>query len=161
MYLDRETIPTNGQRATYTPSSSHKIKKPQITIEVQELIIAQVNCLIQFYATDQVNSYLITMSFMKHRLYSQRSRAHQTMFFVLKCITDKYIRDRPFNLNGGGGYVFFFGHHKSQNIYFFCRSKREIFFQNSTLGYMTKTLNQIIFFPPPISEYFFQQDWES
>ena len=41
---------------------------------------------------------------------------------------------------------FFFGQHKSQNIYFFCRTKREIFFQNLTLGYMTKTLNQIIFF---------------
>ena len=29
---------------------------------------------------------------------------------------------------------------------FFCRAKREFFFQNLTLGYMTKTLNQIIFF---------------
>ena len=26
---------------------------------------------------------------------------------------------------------------------------------------MTKTLNQIIFYPPPKSEYFFQQHWES
>ena len=26
---------------------------------------------------------------------------------------------------------------------------------------MTKTLNQIIFVPPPKSEYFFQQHWES
>ena len=41
---------------------------------------------------------------------------------------------------------FFFGQHESQNIYFFCRAKREFFFQNSTLGYMTKTLNQIILF---------------
>ena len=31
------------------------------------------------------------------------------------------------------------------------------FFQNSTLGYMTKTLNEDFFFPPPKSEYFFQQ----
>jgi hypothetical protein len=36
-----------------------------------------------------------------------------------------------------------------------------IFFRNLTLGYMTKTLNQIIFCPPPKSEYFFQQHWES
>jgi hypothetical protein len=43
---------------------------------------------------------------------------------------------------------FFFGQH-------------EMFFQNSTLGYMTKTLNQIIFVPPPKSEYFFKQHWES
>jgi hypothetical protein len=28
---------------------------------------------------------------------------------------------------------------------FFCRAKREFFFQKLTLGYMTKTLNQIIF----------------
>ena len=31
-------------------------------------------------------------------------------------------------------------------IFFFCRAKRELFFQNSTLGYVSKTLNQIIFF---------------
>ena len=41
---------------------------------------------------------------------------------------------------------FFFGQHKSLNINFFCRAKREFFFQNLTLGCMTKTLNQIIFF---------------
>ena len=32
---------------------------------------------------------------------------------------------------------------------FFCRAEREFFFKNLTLGYMTKTLNQIMFFPPP------------
>jgi hypothetical protein len=53
------------------------------------------------------------------------------------------IRDRPFNLKGGGGMVFcfvqkfYFGQHKSYNIYCFCRAKREIFFQNVTLGYKT------------------------
>ena len=53
-------------------------------------------------------------------------------------------RDRPFNL-GGGGYGFLL------------RSK--IFSpQNLTLGYMTETLNQIIFFfLHQKSEYFFQQ----
>ena len=39
----------------------------------------------------------------------------------------------------------FFSDNTSQDINFFCRTKREIFFQNLTLGYMTKTLNQIIF----------------
>ena len=40
---------------------------------------------------------------------------------------------------------FFFGQHNGQNIYFVARSA--IFFlQNLTLGYMTKTLNQIIFY---------------
>ena len=41
---------------------------------------------------------------------------------------------------------FFFGQHRSWNKYLFCRAKHEFFFQNLTLGYMTKTLNQIIFF---------------
>jgi hypothetical protein len=44
--------------------------------------------------------------------------------------------------------------------YFFFVAMRDIFFQNLTLGYMTKPLNQI-FFPPPKSNYFFQQNWES
>ena len=68
-----------------------------------------------------------------------------------------YLRDRPFNLQGGYGFLF-----RSE---FFFRTTRELeylyFFQNLTLDYMTKTLNQIIFFPPPKSEYFFQQHWES
>ena len=52
--------------------------------------------------------------------------------------------DRPFNLQGGGGgYGFLF---RSELEYFFLSRKREIFFQNWTLGYMTKTRNQIIFF---------------
>jgi hypothetical protein len=41
---------------------------------------------------------------------------------------------------------FFFRQHKSYNIYFFLLRKAQIFFQNTTLGYMTQTLNQIIFF---------------
>ena len=43
---------------------------------------------------------------------------------------------------------------------FFFRTTRELeyfFPQNLTLGYMSK----IIFFPPPKSEYFFRQHWES
>ena len=64
------------------------------------------------------------------------------------------FRDRPFNLKGGGVYVFLF---RSEKLF---RTTREleyfflvqnvtlgyIFFQNLTLGYMTKTLNQIISF---------------
>ena len=75
------------------------------------------------------------------------------------------IRDRPFNLKGRGGYVFFlseFFFRTTQELeYFFFVAQSEFFFQNLTLGYRTKTLNQIIFFSPPKSEYFFQQHWES
>ena len=55
----------------------------------------------------------------------------------------------------------FFGQHESENIYFFLSRETRYYFPVLTLGYMTKTLNQIIFFPPPKSEYFFQQHWES
>ena len=72
--------------------------------------------------------------------------------FSKVCFLEALVRDRPFNLKGGGVMVFcfvqnfFFGQHERSNIYLFCRAKREFFFQNSTLGYMTKTLNQIIIF---------------
>jgi hypothetical protein len=62
------------------------------------------------------------------------------------------FRDRPFNLKRGGVMVFcfvqklFFGQHKSWNINFFCRAKREFFPQNLTLGYMTKTLESDYYF---------------
>ena len=65
----------------------------------------------------------------------------------------KLLRDRPFNLKGGGGgYVFlfrsecFFRTTRELEYLFFLSRQREFFFQNSTLGYMTKTLNQIFFF---------------
>ena len=69
----------------------------------------------------------------------------------VNCNRNTYtLRDRPYNLKGGGLWFFvsfrnFFSDNTSQNI-FFCRSKREFFFHNSTLGYMTKTRNQIFFF---------------
>ena len=51
---------------------------------------------------------------------------------------------------GGGGLWFFvsfrifiFGQHESRNIFILSRN---FFFLKSTLGYMTKTLNQIIFY---------------
>ena len=74
------------------------------------------------------------------------------------------IWDRPFNLQGGlSFFVSFRKKIRAPREFFFVAqsAKREFLFQNLTLGYMTKTLNQIIyFFPPPKSEYFFQQHWE-
>ena len=61
-----------------------------------------------------------------------------------------YIRDWPFNLKWGlwifVSFRIFFPDNTRVRIFLFCRAKREFFFQNLTLGYMTKTLNQIIFF---------------
>ena len=47
----------------------------------------------------------------------------------------------------------FFRTTRELGLSFFCRAKREIFSHNLTLGYMTTIPNQIIFFPPPKSEY--------
>ena len=56
---------------------------------------------------------------------------------------------------------FFFGHLFFEYIFFLSRKARN-FFQNSTLGYMTKTLNQIsFFFLHQNQNIFVQQHWES
>ena len=61
-----------------------------------------------------------------------------------------YIRDRPFKLKGGLWFFVSFGNFFSDNtrvrILFFLSHEAQFFFQNLTLGYMTKTLNQIFFF---------------
>jgi len=78
------------------------------------------------------------------------------VFFCIVLCFLNIIGDRPFNLKGG---LWFFASFKKK---FRTTRELEFFFQNSTLGYMAKTLNQIFFFfPPPKSESFFQQHWES
>ena len=57
--------------------------------------------------------------------------------------------------------IFFSDITRELEYLFFLSRQVRIFFPNLTLGYMTKTLNQIICFPPPKSDYFFQQHWES
>ena len=52
------------------------------------------------------------------------------------------VRDQPFNLKEGG-YGFLF---RSEIFFQTTQELEYFFFQNLTLGYMTKTLNQIIFF---------------
>ena len=60
------------------------------------------------------------------------------------------IRDRPFNLKGGYGFLFrsefFFGTTRELEYLFYLSRKARNFFHNLTLEYMTKTLNHIIFF---------------
>ena len=53
---------------------------------------------------------------------------------------------------------FFSGQHKSQNIYFFVARKAQFFSQKLTLGYMTKTLNHIIFFSSTKIRIFFSNN---
>ena len=59
--------------------------------------------------------------------------------------------DRPFNLKGGLWFIVSFRKKISDNtrvriLIFFVTQNANFFFQNLTLGYITKTLNQIIFF---------------
>ena len=59
--------------------------------------------------------------------------------------------DRPFNLKGGLWFIVSFRKNFSDNtrvriLIFFVTQNANFFFQNLTLGYITKTLNQIIFF---------------
>ena len=90
--------------------------------------------------------------------YGKESRNSSQPFFV---------RERPFNLKGGGGGYgflfrseFFFGQHKSKNIYFFGRAKRNFFFPEFNIRlYDKNSESDYYFFPPPKSEYFFQQHW--
>ena len=61
------------------------------------------------------------------------------------------LRDRPFNLKGVWLWFFvsfriFFSDNTRVRIFIFLSRKVHFFFQNLTLGYMTKTLNHIIFF---------------
>ena len=88
------------------------------------------------------------MKFSRWNLY-----CHVFFFFVS-------LRDLPFNLKGGGyGFLFssefFFRTAQELEYLFFCRAERNFFFHNLTLGYMTKTLNHIIFFPSSKIRIFF------
>ena len=76
------------------------------------------------------------------------SESNSLIYFYIYIFV--YLRDRPFNIQGGVMVFcfvqnFFFGQHKSYIIFFVMQSAH-FFLQNVTLGYMTKTLNQIIIF---------------
>ena len=86
------------------------------------------------------------------------------LFILFLTLLD--IRDRPFNLKGGGGGYgflfrseFFFRTTRELEYVFFLSRKARNVFQNLTLGYITQTLNQIIFFSSTKIRIFFQQHW--
>ena len=71
------------------------------------------------------------------------------------------LTDGPFNLKRGGYMVFcfiqnyFFVQHKSQNIYFFCRAKREFFFPEFNIRLYDKNSESDYFFSSTIIRIFF------
>ena len=87
--------------------------------------------------------------------------------FQMVIIKMFFIRDRPFNLKGGG-YVFLF---RSEIVFqttqeleylYILLCKALIFFPEFNIRLYDKNSESDYFFlPPPKSEYFFQQHWES
>ena len=72
------------------------------------------------------------------------------------------IRDRPFNLKGGVMFFLFrseFFFQTTQELEYFFLSR--IFFPEVNIRLYDKNSESDFFFPPPKSEYFFQQHWES
>jgi hypothetical protein len=72
------------------------------------------------------------------------------------------VRDRPFNLQGGGGLwvffrsEFFFRTTQELEYLFFLSHKAQIFFPEFNIRlYDINSESDYIFFPPPKSEYFF------
>ena len=65
------------------------------------------------------------------------------------------------HLTCSGGEGVLWGFFSYRNLFSNDTRVRIFFFQNITLGYMTKTLNQIIFFSSTKIRIFFQQHWES
>ena len=79
----------------------------------------------------------------------------------------EFIRDRPYNLKGGGyGFLFcseiFFRTTQELEYLFFLSRKARIFFPDSNIRlYDKNSESDYYFFLPPKSEYFFRQHWES
>jgi hypothetical protein len=79
----------------------------------------------------------------------------------------KRVRDRPFNLKGGGGYgilfrsEFFFSDNTRVRIFFLSREAQINFLEFNIRLYDKNSESGYFFFPPPNSECFFQQHWES
>jgi hypothetical protein len=76
------------------------------------------------------------------------------------------LRDRPFNLKGGGyGFLFrseiFFRTTQELEYFFLSRKARNFFPAFYNRLYDKNSESDYFFLPPPKSEYFFQQHWES
>jgi hypothetical protein len=75
------------------------------------------------------------------------------------------VRDRPFNLKGGYGFlfrseIFFRTTQELEYLFFLSRNVRN-FIPEFHIRLYDKNSESDFFFPPPKSEYFFQQHWET
>jgi hypothetical protein len=97
-------------------------------------------------------------------LAQKASKAYFPIFCSFLCLPR--LRDRPFNLKGGGyGFLFRseFSFRTTQELEYFylSRGARNLFPEFNIRLYDKNPESDYFFFPPPKSEYFFQQHWES
>ena len=91
----------------------------------------------------------------------------RSVLLLEKTINLSLVRDRPFNLKGGGyGFLFhsesfFRTTRELEYLYFLSRKARNFFPEFNIRLYDKYSESDYFFFPPPKSEYFFQQHWES
>ena len=101
------------------------------------------------------------------QLYHGRNKLHFNKMMISTLNLTNVVRDRPFNLKGGGVMVFcfvqkFFLDNTRVRIFIFFSHKAWIFFSKFNIRlYDKNSESDYFFFPPPKSEYFFQQHWES
>ena len=95
-------------------------------------------------------------------MVNRKNRKEQTM--INKTLHRK-LRDRPFNLQGG---LWFFVSFRKKfrttpelKHLFFLSHKPRNFFPEFNIRLYNKNSESDFFFPPPKSEYSFQQQWES
>jgi hypothetical protein len=88
---------------------------------------------------------------------------YDVVIFLLFVPYEKQVRDRPFNLQGGGGGYgflfrseFFFRTTQELEYSFFLSCKAQFFFSEFNIRlYDKNSESDYFFFPPPKSEYFF------
>ena len=113
-------------------------------------------CLVWFVHSSLSHQFSLTLLISTHWMDRYHSRnpyrvttLHQKIKWRTKNTTyyQRSLRNRPFNLKSFlFRSEFFFRTTRVRIFIFFVGQSAKFFFQDSTLGYMTKTLNQIIFF---------------
>ena len=122
----------------------------------------KINCICSLCEIWQKSSYKAHI----YKIHDSKSRTNKLYIFcpntyiVNLCVT--YLRDRPFNLKGGGGGLWFFDSFRKKisdntrvRIFIFLLRKARIFFPEFHIRLYDKNSESNFFFPPPKSEYFF------
>jgi hypothetical protein len=90
---------------------------------------------------------------------------HNDPILVVIPTMHSLLRDRPFNLKGGlwffVSFRIFFSDNTRVRIFIFFVAQSAKFFPGFNIRLYDKNSESDFFFPPPKSEYFFQQHWES